>query len=75
MLVDSGATQHCLEDGPIPGLKYQKKDHALMYSPKATMTTGKRELLGTATGIHYVTIVDQIVKKHRVWSPAWYFQA
>ena len=58
MLVDTGATEHLLADGLIPGLKNRRKDYTPLDAPNGIVAEGKGELQVTATGILYGTIVD-----------------
>ena len=59
MLVDSGATEHFLDDELIPGLKDHLMNPTPLDVPKTTITAGNRKLLGTMTGTINGTITDQ----------------
>lgn len=59
MLVDSGATEHFLDDELIPGLKDILLDYELLDNPKKIAAAGQRVLLGTATGVLPDTITNQ----------------
>ena len=70
MLVDSGATEHFLDDELIPGLKQLMQDYNLLEEPKKIVTAGNQVLLGTATGILPCVITDQNGSTHQVGFPS-----
>lgn len=75
MLVDSGATEHLLDDGLIPELKDRMRNPTLMSVPKTAFTTDNRKLLGTMTSIIQGNIKQQTGKTHRVHFPSFHRQA
>lgn len=64
-LVDSGTTEHFVDDKLVPGLKERVKDRALLDAPKIFMVAGNRDLHGAATGILHDSMVDQTGKMYR----------
>ncbi len=70
MLVDSGATEHFVDDQLIPELKEKMLNYTVLSTPKKIRAAGKHILLGTVTGILIGSITDKTGKKHEVGFPS-----
>lgn len=64
-LVDSGTTEHFLDDKLVPGLKERMNDRALLDVPKILVVAGNWDLHGTETGILHDPMVDQTGTMYR----------
>ena len=69
MLVDSGVTEHFLDDELIPGLKNRTMSSTLLDVPKTIITAGNRKLLGTMTGTINGTITEETGRPHPAHFP------
>ena len=50
MIVDSGASDHLVDDDLIPRLRNSMKNYKKLKEPKIIVTTGNKEVFATATG-------------------------
>ena len=70
MLVNSGDTEHVLDDELITGLKDRMMNPTPLEVPKTITTAGNRKLLGTMTGTIDGTITDETGRTHRAHFPS-----
>ena len=59
MIVDSGASDHLVDDELIPRLQNIMKDYKKLQEPKIIVTAGNTEVLATATSTIWGHIIDQ----------------
>ena len=50
MIVNSGASDHLVDDELIPRLRDSMKDYKKLKEPKIILTAGNKEVFATATG-------------------------
>ena len=68
LLVDSGASEHYIDDRP--GLWERPSDYLRLVKPSEITTDGNYRLKGDATGVISVYIIDQIRVRQQVRLPA-----
>ena len=66
MLVDSGASDHLIDEELIPRLRKSMRDYKKVNDPKTIMTNGNKKLFAAATGTIWGYIIDQAGKRVRV---------
>ena len=59
MNVDSGASDHLVDEELIPRLRDSMQDYEKLKEPKIIVTAGSKEVLATATGTIWGYIIDQ----------------
>ena len=59
MIVDSGASDHLVDDELITRLRDSMNDYNKLKEPKIIVTAGSKEVLATATGTIWGYIIDQ----------------
>ena len=75
VVMESGATEHLLDDGLIPGLNDRMGNPTLINVSKTAFTTDNRRLLGTMTGSIQGNIKNQTGKTHRAHVPSFHRQS
>ena len=70
LLVDSGATEHFVDDELIPELKEKMLNYAVLKTPKPIRAASKQILPGTATGLIPGVITDKADNNYDVGFPS-----
>ena len=63
MLVDSGASDHLIDEELIPRLRNSMRDYKKLKDPKTIMANGNKKVFATATGTIWGYIIDQAGKR------------
>ncbi|CAN0464242.1 unnamed protein product, partial [Laminaria digitata] len=59
MIVDSGASDHLIDQELIPKLRDSMRDYKKLKEPKTIVTAGNEKVFATATGTIWGYIIDQ----------------
>ena len=63
MIVDSGASDHLIDEDLIPRLRKSMRDYKKLKEPKTIMTNRNKKVFATATGTIWGYIIDQTGKR------------